>query len=141
MTSEQKISVSTLRQKGYGYLKIANELGITVGSVKSFCQRNGLRDVMVEANAPLNDPETAGDFCKCCGMPITQTAHARKKLFCSTICRQRWWNEHLDQVERKAVYSFTCIACGKAFTAYGKKDRKYCCRDCYIADRFGGRGA
>lgn len=26
--------------------------------------------------------------------------------------------------------------CGKAFVAYGNKDRKYCSHDCYIRDRF-----
>ena len=137
MTSEQKITVTALRQQGYGYLKIANHLGITVGSVKSFCQRNGLREVTVDADAPQSDLAAAECFCKRCGVPITQTSHARKKLFCSAACRQQWWNEHLDQVERKAVYAFTCLTCGKEFTAYGNKGRKYCCRECYLADRFG----
>ena len=146
MTSEQKSEITALRQQGYGYLKIANHLGVTVGSVKSFCQRNGLRvvktdmDIPKAADAPLTNLEAAENFCKGCGVPIMQTPHARKKLFCSTTCRQKWWNEHLDLVERKAIYDFTCTTCGKEFTAYGNKKRKYCCRDCYLADRFGRRG-
>ena len=31
-----------------------------------------------------------------------------------------------------------CKQCGKPFTAYGNKGRKYCCHQCYIVDRFGG---
>jgi hypothetical protein len=34
------------------------------------------------------------------------------------------------------LYHFTCIACGKRFSAYGKADRKYCSHECYINDRF-----
>ena len=136
MTTEQKNTVIALRQQGYGYLKIANQLGITVGSVKSFCQRNGLRE-SARAEIPMIDPNTVTHLCKQCGAPFVQTTHTKKKLFCSTACRQKWWNAHLDQVDRKANYEFTCLTCGKEFTAYGNKNRKYCCHECYIADRFG----
>ena len=45
----------------------------------------------------------------------------------------------MDMVKRKAIYEYTCTTCGSAFTAYGNIHRKYCCHECYIADRFGGR--
>ena len=46
-------------------------------------------------------------------------------------------NINLDKVSRKAIYEFVCPACKKPFTAYGDKNRKYCCHECYVADRFG----
>jgi len=45
----------------------------------------------------------------------------------------------MTMVKRKAIYEYTCPTCGSAFTAYGNSHRKYCCHECYIADRFGGR--
>ena len=59
------------------------------------------------------------------------------RKFCSDACRTAWWNSHPDCVDRKAVYAYTCAHCGKPFTAYGNKERKYCSRNCYISDRFG----
>lgn len=52
----------------------------------------------------------------------------------------KWWNEHLDRVDKKANYEFVCAYCKKPFTAYGNAHRKYCCHECYIEDRFGGSG-
>ena len=51
-----------------------------------------------------------------------------------------WWTEHPERIRQKAVYEFICAKCGRAFTAYGNKKRKYCSHECYIADRFGGGG-
>ena len=44
----------------------------------------------------------------------------------------------MELVKRKAVYTFTCPACGKEFTVYGNSHRKFCSHACYIAYRFGG---
>ena len=76
--------------------------------------------------------------CRYCGAPITQTPGRKEKKFCSDRCRNRWWNEHLDLVDRRANYEFVCQTCGKPFTAYGNAHRKYCSRDCYYEDRFDG---
>ena len=77
-------------------------------------------------------------ICGYCGAPITQTLGRKEKKFCSDRCRNLWWNAHLDLVDRRANYEFVCRTCGKPFTAYGNAHRKYCSRDCYIEDRFGG---
>ena len=50
----------------------------------------------------------------------------------------RWWNSHLHLVKRKAMYDFVCPTCGKSFSAYGNRNRKYCSHECYIEARFGG---
>lgn len=76
--------------------------------------------------------------CVSCGAPITQMPGKKEKKFCSDRCRNQWWNAHLDLVDRRANYEFVCLTCGKKFTAYGNAHRKYCSRDCYIDDRFGG---
>ena len=36
-------------------------------------------------------------------------------------------------MKRKAVYTYTCPACGKKFTVYGNSHRKFCSHACYIA--------
>ena len=76
--------------------------------------------------------------CENCGREIQQIAKRKKKRFCCDKCRNEWWNSHLDQVKRKAVYDFRCPCCGKEFHIYGDKRRKYCSHECYIADRFKG---
>ena len=107
LTEIEKTEIRKQRVEGIGYLRIANSMGISVNTIRSFCKRNDL------------------------------VGRARKKEFCSDECRVKWWNAHQNQVSRKAVYEFTCAYCGKSFTVYGNNHRKYCNHDCYIADRFG----
>lgn len=54
-------------------------------------------------------------FCKGCGVPVTQKSGRKMKRFCSDCYRNNWWNAHLDQVKRKAVYDFICPTCGYIF--------------------------
>ena len=128
MTEIQKEQITTLRLQGMGYMKIGKMLGISNDTVRSFCRRNGLSG------------ETGKDavLCKQCGKVIKIIPKQKPKKFCSDKCRTLWWNSHLECVERKAVYSYTCACCGKPFTAYGNKSRRYCSHKCYITDRFGG---
>ena len=76
--------------------------------------------------------------CEQCGKPIEQNTGRKRKRFCCDACRNKWWNAHLELVKRKAVYNYTCPACGKKFTVYGNSHRKFCSHACYIAYRFGG---
>lgn len=133
MNDRQKRKITELREEGKSYAKIASLLEISENTVKSFCKRNNLggdRTVM----SPLVDEKHT---CLCCGTPIRQVAGRKEKRFCSSFCRNKWWNSHLDEVNRKANYKFECPTCHKTFTAYGNKNRKYCCHACYILDRFG----
>lgn len=111
MTNEQKLLILSLRAEGLGYRKVADKLGISENTVKSFCRR--------QKEAPQVDAPT-GSVCKCCGAPIQQTPGRKEKKFCSDKCRREWWNSHLDQVDRRAIYEMTCPGCGKRFTVYGK---------------------
>ncbi len=126
MTNEQKDKITTMRHQNYGYMKIAQLLELSDNTVRSYCRRNGLdTGTMSNTNA-----------CKECGKSIKITGARKPKKFCSDECRTRWWNSHIDSVDKKAMYHFTCINCRKPFSAYGNKSRKYCSHNCYIADRF-----
>ena len=109
ISDKQKQRIEMLRSLGYGYRKVAGKLGLNLNSVKSYCQRNGLGGV----------------------------AKRKKKRFCCDKCRNEWWNSHLELIKRKAYYEHTCQGCGKTFTSYGDRDRKYCCHECYVKERFG----
>ena len=136
MTEEQKIKTRNLRAAGYGYTKVAQMLGLSENTIKSFCRRNGLNGVASQKVViPINKEE---HFCLCCGVDVKQNPGRKLKKFCSDRCRNKWWNSHLDQVNRKAHYEYICANCGKSFSAYGNPNRKYCCHECYIEDRFGG---
>ena len=63
---------------------------------------------------------------------------AAVEAFLPDKCRMQWWKAHIKEVNRKAVYDFTCACCGQQFQAYGNDHRKYCSRACYIKARFGG---
>lgn len=131
MDSIQKERISYMRQEGVGYSKIAQILGISENTVKSFCKRNQLggRAVVLTANT--------GSFCKSCGMIIEQTSGKKTQKFCSDKCRISWWNAHPEHVNKQAIYHFNCAHCGSAFESYGNKSRKFCSHACYISNRFG----
>ena len=99
MTNEQKLQIAAYRKAGMGYKQIAKELDLSANSVKSYCRRNGLSNEALEQRLP----ESA---CENCGKSIEQKKGKKKKRFCSDKCRNQWWNSHLDQVKRKAVYEF-----------------------------------
>lgn len=137
MNTQQKTEIASLRSRGYGYTKIAQALGLSKNTVKSYCRRSGLSGTDFK---PDDGSEPASSFCLECGTVIRQISGRKEKKFCSDECRHKWWNAHPEKVTRKAFYSYTCARCGKPFTAYGNSGRKYCCHACYIAGRY-GKGA
>lgn len=132
MTNEQRMIVSALRVQGMGYGAIARKVGISENTVKSFCRRNAQKE---EKTLVGNDGE---HLCLCCGTPVAQNAGRKEKKFCSDKCRNKWWNAHLDKVDRRVIREVTCAGCGKTFSVYGQAARKYCSHVCYIRHRFGG---
>lgn len=123
MTTDEKNRVLQMRKDGVSCAQISLELGINVNTVKTFCRRNGVTGKQAEA-------ETEDKRCLQCGSPVHQRPGRKEKKFCSDACRNRWWNTHLNQVERRAFYTFTCAACGREFESYGNSHRKYCSRAC-----------
>ncbi len=135
MNVRQKEQISRMRHEGIGYSKIAQRLGLSENTVKSYCKRNNLGGVGTKF-AKLD-----GAVCKNCMVPIDQLPRQKKRVFCSDTCRVTWWNTHPEMVNRKAVYHLVCARCGTVFESYGNKGRKYCCHSCYIAARFGAKKA
>lgn len=138
MTIDEKNRIIQMRKDGLGYGKIAQELGISRNTIKSFCQRNELTGGASTMPEITITDVLAEKPCLNCGQPVRQNPGRKEKKFCCDACRNKWWNSHLSQVKRKAMYEFVCPACGKPFTAYGNRNRKYCSHECYIEDRFGG---
>lgn len=136
MTEQQKIQTIRLRGEGFGYTRIASMLGLSDNTVKSFCRRQGLT-----GNTGFKQKGAIQEhFCLQCGLLVRQNPGRKEKKFCSDKCRNQYWNSHLDQVKRKAIYNYECAFCHKSFTAYGNANRKYCSHECYVEDRFGGGG-
>ena len=126
VTNEQQLKIMALRKQGYGHIKIGQIIGISDNTVRSFCRRNERG----------KSTKTAVLNCKQCGKQIKTLAGRKQRTFCSDACRSFWWNHHLESVNRKAFYDFECAHCGRSFSAYGNKSRRYCSHACYIAHRF-----
>lgn len=136
MTNDQKYMIDFLRSEGLGYKKIAAQIGISENTVKSYIRRSS-SEPESKKTEEIIEP-AAQHTCLCCGRPVQQNPGRKEKKFCCDKCRNQYWNSHLDQVKRKAIYIFTCPSCGKTFSAYGNANRKYCSHACYVATRFGG---
>ena len=125
MTTAQKQRIEFLRGKGESYAAIADDLGISENTVKSYCRRNNIRIAI--SKEQLETTNT----CAKCGCPLAHTPGAKRKRFCSDQCRMAWWKAHPEAVDRKAVYRFLCPTCAELFEAYGNANRKYCSRACF----------
>lgn len=132
MTSQEKLNINRLRSQGMGYKRIAKTLKLPENTVKSYFKRNSL---VMPAMPESGD---GGHFCLNCGVPVSQTPGRKEKKFCSDVCRNKWWNSHMDQVKRKSSRIFTCPVCGTEVATYGTAGKKYCSHACYIRGRFGG---
>lgn len=128
MTEEQKTIVIKMRNHGMSFSKIADITGISRNTIKSFCHR---QNIIIQL-------ENIADklMCKQCGAELYPIQGEKAPKFCGKSCRTKWWNSHPEKVNRKAVYNFKCNNCGKEFTAYGNKGRKFCSHECYINSRF-----
>lgn len=126
MNQMQKERVSELRSSGMGYKKIAELLGISINTVKSYCKRSNLSGV-----AQFGSDLDQALYCPTCRFTVSQTPGKKAKKFCSDKCRLTWWNAHPEAINHKTSRSFSCASCGHEFEGYGKRERKYCSRACY----------
>lgn len=138
MTNVQRNQITILRKQNQGYTTIAKVVGLSKDSIRHFCKCHGLAGVRGQVDKPK---VILMQTCLNCGSPLEQNTGGRSRKFCCSECRQTWWNKHQYMVVRKAFYTYTCPACGIAFTAYGNSHRKYCSHSCYIAARFRGVAA
>ena len=99
MKREDFKQVQTLRESGYSYSEIATVLGVPKNSIKSYCNRFGIR---LGSGAPPDDVDGALR-CRQCGLVIEKKRSAAIKRFCSSECRMRWWNAHRDHATSKTA--------------------------------------
>ena len=109
MTNEQRERITTMRQGGIGYIKIAQELGLSENTVKSYCRRQ---------NSVVTKEETAR--CAECGKPIDISTRGGRR-FCSDTCRMKWWKKH---PKADMPYTANCTCCGKEIQMRRKGERK-----------------
>ena len=72
MTEFEKHRIDELRLNGYGYKKIAKELGLSINTVKSHLARVKVEETAVEAK----------DICLNCGNKLIYIPGHKKKRFC-----------------------------------------------------------
>lgn len=128
---ERNRRIEELRRQGESYGSIAKQLGISVNTVKSYCQRNKLGAVSKKEKPLCNQQDT----CNNCGKLLVHTLGAKKKRFCSDKCRMAWWAKHPEAINKKAIYRFICPTCKLEFQSYGNANRKYCSRSCFALAR------
>ena len=140
MNDYQKKKICELRMTGLGYRAIANEVELSRDVVRNFCKNNGMNGYLANADDNIRKMVIDNALCLNCHIPIKQPKRGKARKFCSEECRRTWWKENADKGNRKetAVYKLVCEYCGEEFESYGNKNRKYCCHECYIKDRFGG---
>ena len=137
MTEKQKTEIIRMRESGASFSKISEITGISRNTIKSFCRRENIE---IQDSVCYGTEDTNELKCKQCGKKLRIVPGRKTPKFCCKDCRTQWWNSHPEQVNRKAIYNFICDRCGKAFTAYGNSNRKYCSHSCYINARFKGGG-
>jgi endogenous inhibitor of DNA gyrase (YacG/DUF329 family) len=137
MTGEQKQTILRRRNAGRAYSQIADEVGLSTNTVKSYCRRAGLS----ESNASKDTGNKENkDQCPNCGKKLRSIAGAKPKKFCCDKCRRAWWNAHRDQMKHKNACHLSCAHCGAGFDGCTGAERKYCSHACYISARFGSAG-
>jgi len=78
--------VIELREKGYGYKRIANELNLTRDQVRYICLKT--------------KQDSLDGICKNCDRKIKSVRGKKKKVYCSDKCRYKWWNKQ-KKLKRK----------------------------------------
>lgn len=85
--SEQE-KVSNMRRLGFGYRRIAKFLGLNPMAVKYYLGKMWTGDEEISTSISIKD------LCSNCGLPVVQTPHKRKKIYCSDKCRLQAWHKN-----------------------------------------------
>lgn len=130
LTDEDKQQIAEMRLAGKSYQKIADELGHSKNTVKSYLKRHG-----IEKSTLVGNEDLMYIYCLQCGAKLQQREKTKPKKFCNDACRMAWWSAHQDRLNRKTIMR-TCIHCGKEFKVNESSSKKYCSSECYFKDRF-----
>ena len=99
MTDKQKQAIRDMRGQEFSYRVIADSLGLTYNTVKSFCHRNNL-------TYPSQPDEAGGkrELCKYCSAILEHTKGSKPKTFCGDRCRYSWWNKNRAYTRRTTPF-------------------------------------
>ena len=128
MTYDEKCKIDDMRKNGCGCTTIANTLGLSLNSVKSYCRRT-----KPQTAKPVTIEIKEGG-CEYCGAELVHIEGKKKKRFCSDKCRISWWNHHRDKLQHRNPISIKCKCCRKVFIS-SNSSRKYCSMNCYNKTR------
>jgi predicted transcriptional regulator len=81
MSDDVKNRINELKEKGYGYKRIAKELSMTASAVRYTLAKISEEDLLLGT-------------CKYCGITMKSVKGKKKKVFCSDHCRYQFWNQH-----------------------------------------------
>lgn len=123
LTENQKQAILVLRENGKTYDAIAELIGASPNTVRSFWRRNSA------VHSRHQEPQPG--HCKNCGSPLGGRHSTGHKIFCSDKCRYDWWNRY----RRSQPYRLVCKQCGKSFISFGNQKRAFCGRECYNLSR------
>ena len=139
MDHETAIEITLLRAERKSYGDIAERLGLSVNTVKSYCLRHDLGDNRIMGPIPSRntrlkpkrEPHPLIGYCVECGTVFKQCKNGSRK-FCSKLCAGRWHRKHGD-----GKFKQICPICGKEYPVFDlQKPRKYCSQDCYRTARY-----
>lgn len=102
MNQKLRKEIEELRKCGLGYGKIASALNITKTSVASYCRRYNL------SKEETLDNEVDVAFCKECEKIIYISEGHRHKVFCSSYCKNKYWNKYHEELNKKSLTLFKC---------------------------------
>lgn len=113
-----------LRRAGKTYAEMEKILGVNRNTLKSYVHTHSV---------PAKGE--AQPVCASCGCKMYPRG---KQRFCSDTCRYAWNYSHRVLNAQNAEQK-KCAHCGKSFYSYPSSHKVYCCRDCYLAGRYGRR--
>ena len=106
MTRAQKQAILERREEGITYQAIADNLGLSLGSVKMFVSRYRRKDSTVDGervagslvierkepdSPPVENESVDERLCPQCHKALPLGTR-KSQLFCSRECRNVWWN-------------------------------------------------
>lgn len=125
---DTKTEIIRLRKNGLSYKDISIFLNMSINTIKSVCRRLKVEKQSIDTNRSI---------CLLCKASLAHINGKKEKKYCSDNCRMKWWNAHLDKVNKKSYSEHICLNCQKPFQSYANTKRKYCSHACYIVARFG----
>lgn len=95
------MEVVRLRKEGFSYGVIAEATGLSINTVITICRRNGIK--LKDIGQVVSKRENDLSYCKYCHQPFTNPWHRKTKLFCSSACHDKWWNELRKKAAREEL--------------------------------------